>query len=51
MEQNPTPPSAAPAPPMVEMRGVNKWYGTFQALKDVSLTVRKGERVDRKSVV
>ena len=45
MEQNPTPPSAAPAPPMVEMRGVNKWYGTFQALKDVSLTVRKGERV------
>ena len=23
----------------------NKWYGKFQALKDVSLTVRKGERV------
>ena len=31
--------------PMIEMRSVNKWYGTFQALKDVSLTVRKGERV------
>ena len=30
---------------MIEMRGVNKWYGDFQALKDVSLTVRKGERV------
>ena len=30
---------------MVELRGVNKWYGTFQALKNVSLTVRKGERV------
>ena len=36
---------AANGGPMIEMRGVNKWYGTFQALKDVSLTVRKGERV------
>ena len=31
--------------PMIEMRNVNKWYGTFQVLKDISLTVRKGERV------
>jgi ABC-type polar amino acid transport system ATPase subunit len=31
--------------PMVEMRNVNKWYGKFQALKNVSLSVRKGERV------
>jgi general L-amino acid transport system ATP-binding protein len=30
---------------MIELRNVNKWYGQFQALKDVSLTVRKGERV------
>jgi general L-amino acid transport system ATP-binding protein len=45
VEQQPTPPAADASPPMVEMRGVNKWYGTFQALKDVSLTVRKGERV------
>jgi general L-amino acid transport system ATP-binding protein len=30
---------------MVELRNVNKWYGAFQALKDVSLTVRKGERM------
>ena len=30
---------------MVELRNVSKWYGTFQALKDVSLTVRKGERM------
>lgn len=29
---------------MVEMRNVSKWYGTFQALKDVSLLVSKGER-------
>ena len=31
--------------PMIEMRNVNKWYGTFQVLKDISLTVHKGERV------
>ncbi len=31
--------------PMIEMRNVNKWYGAFQVLKDISLTVRKGERV------
>lgn len=31
--------------PMIEMRNVNKWYGTFQVLKDISLTVSKGERV------
>jgi ABC-type polar amino acid transport system ATPase subunit len=30
---------------MVELRNVSKWYGTFQALKDVSLIVRKGERM------
>jgi general L-amino acid transport system ATP-binding protein len=40
-----TAPSPNPTAPMIEMRGVNKWYGTFQALKDVSLTVRKGERM------
>jgi general L-amino acid transport system ATP-binding protein len=34
-----------PNAPMVEMRNVNKWYGTFQALKNVSLKVSKGERV------
>jgi ABC-type polar amino acid transport system ATPase subunit len=31
--------------PMIEMRKVSKWYGSFQALKDVSFTVRKGERM------
>jgi ABC-type polar amino acid transport system ATPase subunit len=34
-----------PSAPMIEMREVNKWYGDFQVLKDVSLTVAKGERV------
>jgi general L-amino acid transport system ATP-binding protein len=31
--------------PMVELRKVSKWYGSFQALKDVSLSVHKGERM------
>ncbi|WP_054008860.1 amino acid ABC transporter ATP-binding protein [Cypionkella psychrotolerans] len=34
-----------PSAPMIEMRNVNKWYGEFQVLKDISLTVAKGERV------
>ena len=29
----------------VEMEGVDKWYGTFQALKDINLTVAGGERI------
>jgi polar amino acid transport system ATP-binding protein len=30
---------------MIEARGVSKFYGAFQALKDVSFTVRDGEKV------
>jgi len=30
---------------MIELRGVSKWYDDFQALKDIDLTVRSGERV------
>ena len=33
------------AAPIIEMAGVSKWYGAFQALKDVSLTVARGERI------
>ncbi|WP_407051206.1 amino acid ABC transporter ATP-binding protein [Methyloraptor flagellatus] len=29
----------------VSLTGVNKWYGEFHVLKDVNLTVRKGERI------
>ena len=32
------------APPMIEMRRVSKWFGAFQALKDVDLLVGKGEK-------
>jgi general L-amino acid transport system ATP-binding protein len=30
---------------MIELRHVDKWFGEFQVLKDVSLTVRRGEKV------
>ncbi|MBL8837489.1 MAG: amino acid ABC transporter ATP-binding protein [Alphaproteobacteria bacterium] len=44
------PASLAPAhntgnPIAVEMRGLNKWYGEFHVLRDINLTVRKGERL------
>jgi general L-amino acid transport system ATP-binding protein len=31
--------------PMIELRDVNKWFGDFHVLRDISLTVRRGERV------
>jgi general L-amino acid transport system ATP-binding protein len=31
--------------PVIELRNVSKWFGNFQVLKDVSLTVHKGERM------
>jgi polar amino acid transport system ATP-binding protein len=31
--------------PMVMMRDVEKWYGTFHALKKINLTVTKGEKI------
>jgi len=40
-------PSAATPPqqPVVELIGVHKWFGAFHVLRDVSLTVRRGERI------
>jgi general L-amino acid transport system ATP-binding protein len=37
--------SAARDTPMIEMRGVNKWFGEFHALKDIDLTVGRGEKL------
>ncbi len=31
--------------PAIEMRGVNKWFGSFHVLKDIDLTVQVGERI------
>lgn len=45
MEPDRTQPRPQIMQPIVELRNVSKWYGGFQALKDVSLQVRKGERV------
>ncbi|MEG2578190.1 MAG: amino acid ABC transporter ATP-binding protein [Glutamicibacter sp.] len=30
---------------MIQMQGVNKWYGQFHVLKDINLNVRQGERI------
>src|SRR5210317_1821228 len=29
----------------IEISGMNKWYGTFHVLRDVNLTVNRGERI------
>ncbi len=30
---------------MIQVNGVHKWYGQFHVLKDINLTVNKGERI------
>lgn len=35
--------TATNAEDIIVVRNVNKWYGNFQALRDVSLTVKRGE--------
>ena len=30
---------------MIEMRGVGKWFGRFQVLKDIELSVAQGEKI------
>jgi general L-amino acid transport system ATP-binding protein len=34
-----------PEPAIIELQGVNKWFGTFHALKNVDLTVARGEKI------
>ena len=29
---------------IIQMQGVNKWYGQFHVLKDINLNVKQGER-------
>ncbi|TIT51431.1 MAG: amino acid ABC transporter ATP-binding protein, partial [Mesorhizobium sp.] len=36
---------ASSEPAAIEMVGMNKWYGSFHVLKDINLTVRRGERL------
>ncbi|EJN06749.1 amino acid ABC transporter ATP-binding protein [Phyllobacterium sp. YR531] len=35
----------APSVIAITMRGVNKWYGSYHALRDINLSVRHGERI------
>ncbi len=35
----------ATADAMISMTGVAKWYGAFQALNDINISVRKGEKI------
>jgi polar amino acid transport system ATP-binding protein len=32
-------------PAMIRMAGIEKWYGAFQALKDINIRVGKGEKI------
>lgn len=33
------------SPAAIDLLGIHKWYGDFHALRDVDLTVRRGERI------
>jgi polar amino acid transport system ATP-binding protein len=44
MNQATTKPAVASAP-MIAMEHVDKWYGPFQALSDINLSVRQGEKI------
>jgi general L-amino acid transport system ATP-binding protein len=37
--------SGASGAPMIEIKGVNKWFGAFHVLKNVDLSVAQGEKI------
>ena len=37
--------SAAGAPPMIEARGLSKYYGPFVAVEDISFSILQGQVV------
>ncbi len=39
------PDTRADADTVIELTGVNKWYGNFHVLKQIDLTVKRGERI------
>jgi polar amino acid transport system ATP-binding protein len=41
----PTIPAALAGDPLIVMEAVNKWYGTYHALRDVNLSVGRGEKI------
>ena len=40
-----TPPMADSDGVAVQITGMNKWFGTFHVLRDINMTVQKGERI------
>jgi len=44
-EDHPVPHVLDPSQTVITLKGVNKWYGDFHVLKDIDLTVAKGERI------
>jgi general L-amino acid transport system ATP-binding protein len=38
-------PSSVPDELAIEIAGLNKWYGSFHALRDIDMFVKKGERI------
>ncbi|TDX28699.1 general L-amino acid transport system ATP-binding protein [Modicisalibacter xianhensis] len=40
-----TPAASASNGPMIEIKRLNKWYGDFHVLRDIDLTVARGERI------
>jgi general L-amino acid transport system ATP-binding protein len=44
-DQRPNPGIAVSDQLMIELRHVHKWYGQFHVLKDINLSVYKGERI------
>jgi general L-amino acid transport system ATP-binding protein len=37
--------AAVQSPSAIDIAGLSKWYGDFQVLRNISLTVKKGERI------
>ncbi|MCB1903266.1 MAG: amino acid ABC transporter ATP-binding protein, partial [Gammaproteobacteria bacterium] len=37
--------ASASAKTIIQITGMHKWYGEFHVLKDINLTVLKGERI------
>lgn len=42
---SPSSPVSATRAPIIAMKGVQKWFGAFHALKNIDLEVRSGERI------
>jgi len=45
MQQRPDQPHTPRAGPAVDIVGLHKWYGEFHVLRDINLTVARGERI------